>query len=311
MSGRLRYVFLKGISRLLCAMSYDRVLSIGRFLGPAIMNRIQKQKRRGISQLMSGLGVDCAEAEAILQKVYENIGMSVMEMLYMPCLIAAKDHIDDFVSIDHPERLEAAFAEGHGVVGLTAHIGNWEWLGAGVALHGFPTSAIAKKQADDALMRIINEYRERSGQHIFLTGTGGYEMIAAARAMKKNDILGFLSDKDGGESGVPVRFMNRIFSFPQGPAIFAKKFHAPILPIFIVRNPGGKGHTVCVGERFAYEERDDLREELVHNSQRMATIMENFIKAHPEDWMWFQHLFWTEPEKIEMYKKLKKETADD
>ncbi len=311
MSGRLRYVLLKGVSRLLCAMSYDRVLSIGRFLGPAIMNRIQKQKKRGISQLMSGLGLNQTEAEEMLQKVYKNIGMSVMEMLYMPRLIVAKERIDDFVSIDHPERLKAAFAKGHGIVGLTAHVGNWEWLGAGVALHGFPTSAIAKKQADDALMRIINEYRERSGQHIFLTGTGGYEMIAAARAMKRNDILGFLSDKDGGESGVPVRFMNRIFSFPQGPAIFAKKFHAPILPIFIVRNPGGKGHTVCVGEEFSYETRDNSREELIHNSQRMATIMETFIKEHPENWLWFQHLFWTKPEEIEMYEEIKKERADD
>lgn len=311
MSGRLRYVLLKGVSRLLCAMSYDRVLSIGRFLGPAIMNRIQKQKKRGISQLMSGLGLNQTEAEEMLQKVYKNIGMSVMEMLYMPRLIAEKAQLDDFVSIDHPERLKAAFAKGHGIVGLTAHVGNWEWLGAGVALHGFPTSAIAKKQADDALMRIINEYRERSGQHIFLTGTGGYEMIAAARAMKRNDILGFLSDKDGGESGVPVRFMNRIFSFPQGPAIFAKKFHAPILPIFIVRNPGGKGHTVCVGEEFSYETRDNPREELIHNSQRMATIMEDFIKEHPENWLWFQHLFWTKPEEIEMYEEIKKEQADD
>lgn len=40
-------------------------------------------------------------------------------------------------------------------------------------------------------MRIINEYRAESGEHIYLTGTGGYEMIAAARSMKKNHILGF------------------------------------------------------------------------------------------------------------------------
>lgn len=37
------------------------------------------------------------------------------------------------------------------------------------------------------------------------------------------------------------------------------------------------------------------------NAQKMATIMEEFIKAHPADWMWFQHLFWTEPWSIEMY----------
>ena len=44
---------------------------------------------------------------------------------------------------------------------------------------------LAKKQKDDALMRIINEYRAESGEHIYLTGTGGYEMIAAARSIEK------------------------------------------------------------------------------------------------------------------------------
>lgn len=36
----------------------------------------------------------------------------------------------------------------------------------------------------------------------------------------------------------------------------------------------------------------------------MASIMESFIKEHPEDWLWFQHLFWTRPGKIKMYNEL-------
>lgn len=312
MSAEWKYGILKGISRLICACSHDRILAIGRFLGPFILNRIQKQKRRGLSQIMMGMECSRDEAERILQRVYQNIGMSAMEMLYMPRLVKEKDHINDYVRIEHPEYLEEAYAEGQGIVGLTAHMGNWEWLGAGLALHGYPTSAIGKKQSDDALMKIINEYRAEAGQHIYLTGTGGYEMIAAARSMKKNHILGFLSDKDGGRAGIPVRFMNRIFSFPQGPAVFAKKFKAPILPIFITRDEDGR-HTIRMGKPFHYEVMEDKDEELIHNSQIMATIMEQFIKAHPYDWMWFQHLFWTAPEKIRMLQdiKEKKEKAHE
>ena len=89
-------------------MSYDRILSIGRFLGPCIMNRIAKQRNRGIEQIMTGMGVSRQEAEKILRQVYEHIGMSAMEMMYMPRLCKEKDHIDDYVKIDHPEYLEAA-----------------------------------------------------------------------------------------------------------------------------------------------------------------------------------------------------------
>ena len=51
---------------------------------------------------MIGLGVSRPEAEKLLQKVYEHIGMSAMEMLYMPRLCREKDHIDDYVKIAHP-----------------------------------------------------------------------------------------------------------------------------------------------------------------------------------------------------------------
>ncbi len=307
MSFDIQYGILKGVSRLLCAMSYDRILSIGRFLGPCIMQRITKQRNRGIEQIMMGMGLSRGEADKLLHRVYEHIGMSALEMMYMPRLCEEKDRINDYVKIDHPEYLEAAYAEGKGIVGLTAHMGNWEWLGAGLALHGYDTSAIGKKQDSDALMRIINDYRARAGQHIFLTGTGGYEMIAAARSMKKNHILGFLSDKDGDQTGVPVLFMNRVFSFPQGPVVFSKKFKAPILPIFIVRNEGGKGHTICVGKHFYYEDTGDERRDTLVNAQKMATAIEDFIKAHPADWLWFQHLFWTRPGKIKMFMEFSEE----
>lgn len=310
MSFSFKYSLLKGVSRILCMMSYKRILAIGAFLGPAIMNRISKQRNRGIEQIMTGMGCDREAAEKLLQQVYRHVGMSAMEMMYMPRLCKEKDHIDEYVSIDHPEYLEEAYAEGKGVVGLTAHVGSWEWLGAGLALHGYDTSAIGKKQKDDALMQIINEYREASGEHIYLTGTGGYQMIAAARSMKMNHILGFLSDKDGDKVGVPVRFMNRIFSFPQGPSVFARKFQAPILPIFVVRNENGTGNTICVGKHFYYEDTGDKKRDLIVNSQKMATIIEGFIKSHPADWLWFQHLFWTEPEEIAMYQALTKEEKE-
>ena len=107
---------------------------------------------------MTGMEYEQKEAEALLQKVYENIGMTVMEILYMPRLCKEKENLSKYITINHPERLEKAYAEGKGIVGLTAHIGNWEWLGAGLALSGYATSAIGKKQDDSGIMEILNNY---------------------------------------------------------------------------------------------------------------------------------------------------------
>lgn len=85
--------------------------------------------------------------------------------------------------------------------------------------------------------------------------------------------------------------------FPAGAGGLCEKFKAPILPIFITRDEDLR-HTIRLGKPFHFEETDDKDEELIRNSQKMAEIMEDFIKEYPYDWMWFQHLFWTEPEKI-------------
>ncbi len=310
MKWRWKYKILKGLSYLLCSLSYERILSIGKFIGPFILNHIEKQKKRGISQIMTGMEYEQKEAEALLQKVYENIGMTVMEILYMPRLCKGKENLSKYITINHAERLEKAYAEGKGIVGLTAHIGNWEWLGAGLALSGYATSAIGKKQDDSGIMEILNNYRSAAGEHIYLTGTGGYQMIAAARAIKNNHILGFLSDKDARKDGVPVRFMNRIFSFPLGPLTFADKFQAPVIPLFIVRNNNGIGHVIHIEEPFFYERTGNKDKDILINAQRMASLLENFIKAHPDQWMWFQHLFWTEAKDIKRYTMLSAEEKE-
>ena len=78
MSFDVRYRILKGISNMLCRMSYDRILSIGRFLGPCIMNRIAKQRNRGLEQIMTGLKVSRPEAEKLLIHIVRNMDNNIL-----------------------------------------------------------------------------------------------------------------------------------------------------------------------------------------------------------------------------------------
>ena len=98
MSDTLKYHLLKGLSNALCSMSYDHILEIGKFLGPVIMERISKQKKRGLEQIQTGLS-DRGRGGKTVYKVYQHIGMSAMEMLYMPRLVREKDHIDDYIGL--------------------------------------------------------------------------------------------------------------------------------------------------------------------------------------------------------------------
>ena len=102
--------------------------------------------------------------------------------------------IAQLVEIENRQYLEEAVTRGNGVVFLTAHIGNWEWLGAALSMTGFPMTSVIKRQPNDQHTRLLNEYRERVGIEIFARGTA--ELVGAAKAMKKGKILGFLADQD-------------------------------------------------------------------------------------------------------------------
>jgi len=167
---------------------------------------------------MRGLKCDEAEAVAVIDGVFANLGQSLMEILYTPRL--NKDCISRYVTLDQPDILERALEENKGVIALTGHLGNWEWMGASLALYGYPATTIVKNQPNDSVTRFLNENRERMGLEVF--ARGGNEMIIAARALKKKKILGFLADQDGGFDGVPQEFLGQLASTPRGIALFAR-----------------------------------------------------------------------------------------
>jgi KDO2-lipid IV(A) lauroyltransferase len=130
---------------------------------------------------------------------------------------------------------------------------------------------------------------------IFSRGTS--ELIAAARALKAGKILGFLADQDGGPGGALVDFFGRPAATPMGPAVFARKFHSPVLPAFILREPDGK-HRVVIGEVMRYEDTGNPDQDLYDFTVRMTRIVEDIIREHPEQWLWFQKRWNTSPEEM-------------
>ena len=77
------------------------------------------------------------EAKETIYRLFLNLGMTFMEMLYMPAL--NKDNIRGLVTFDRPDVLWEALSKKKGVVMLACHMDNWEWLGAAWLLMDFPS----------------------------------------------------------------------------------------------------------------------------------------------------------------------------
>jgi len=294
LSKNWQYMIIRGVSKIVCLFSYPMILFVGRgVLGPMMKTILKKQRKRGVFHVMRGINCNEEKAKLIINEMFKNLGQSLMEILYTPNL--KKNNVLNQVSIDHPERIETALMEHKGVIILTGHFGNWEWLGAVPSLYGFPVTVIVKKQPNDQVTRFLNENREMMGIEVFVRG--GNEMICAARALKRKKILGFLADQDGGFYGVPQMFLGKMASTPIGPATFAKKFNSPILPIFASHDE--KHHNqIMVGQIMHYENTGNPEEDVARLTRKMGCLTESFVKEHPTEWLWFQHRWSTKPEDI-------------
>jgi len=283
MSNAWQYYLLKVLSFLICLLPYKGVLLLGKILGKLYYRIAARQRRRALLQIQESLGISLEAAQKHIDSLFVKLGQTFVEMLYMPSLTLDKLH--QYVTIENRHFLVEAVEQGRGVVLLTAHVGNWEWLGASLAMDGFPVAAVIKRQPNDQHTRILNEYREMVGMEIFARGTT--ELVSAARALKKGKILGFLADQDAGTTGLFIEFLGKMSSTPTGPTVFAKKFKAPVVPVFMVRKPEG-GHRIIIHEPFYYEDTGNEVEDNYKITVKMTNIIENTIREYPDEWLWFQ-----------------------
>ena len=294
MSNEWQYKLLKGMSWLTCQLPYSAVLSIGSALGPVYGLVAGKQKKRGMKNAQIGLGISEAESSQLMDSLFKNLVRSAMEIMYMPNL--SSEFIRQHITIEGVEYLENALAEDKGVIVLTAHVGNWEWMAAALADRGYPTTTIVKKQPNAQFTRLLNEYREMVGLEVF--ARGGNEIVRAARALKKKKILGFLADQDGYIDGLPVPFLGQESSAVVGPATFAQKFGSPVVPIFMSRDASKNKHTVHILPAVYYEDTGHPDMDMYRLTEKTVQITEDFIKEHADEWLWFQHRWNTKPHEI-------------
>ena len=279
----MQYKFVMFMSWLVCHTPYKLVMGAGWVLGQLYYLLIKKQRERAVAQVMPALELTEPEARRLIRASFVNLARNVLEILYMPKLNEQNFH--KYIEIDHLERMTNALAEGNGVVVLTGHIGTWEWLSAAFTMNGLPVTAIAKNQPNMQYTNALNDLRKTINVEIFSRGTS--ELLAAAKALKKGKILGFLADQDAGPKGAFLPFLGKMASTPMGPAVFACKFNAPVLPAFILRQPNGM-HKVVIGEVMRYEDTGDTDKDLFNFTAKMTAIMEKVIRENPTQWLWFQ-----------------------
>jgi KDO2-lipid IV(A) lauroyltransferase len=87
-----------------------------------------------------------------------------------------------------------------------------------------------------------------------------------------------------------VQFFGQAVFFPVGSALLAHLSEATLIPTFVLM--GLKDKYLCRAEPPIPLQRSGNRDEdLAVNTQRIATLMEKFIRSYPDQWYTFYDYF--------------------
>lgn len=267
------------VGRIPAGLRYAIGLGLGYLCWPLIP---AKRKKMVVNNIILSLELTEQEALEIARKSAVRFGPMFFEVLALPVL--TENNIAGVVCFEGEERLAAALQSGKGAILATAHSGNWELLGAALAMRGFPLVAVAQKQTSKVMDRFINELRTGAGMQIVYK----HEVRYILRILGQGKLLGLLIDQDAHGDGIFVEFFQRIASTPQGAAVFARLKDIPIVPAFITEVSPGR-HKVLIHEPVYVTKTANREADIFAATQVLTRRVEEHIRQKPAEWFWLHN----------------------
>lgn len=214
------------------------------------------------------------------REVFVNAGKNLADLVHMIHLNGA--NIDQLIRVKGRHHLDAAMAQGRGVVGITGHIGNWELLAAWVAIKGYPLSAVFRRVYDSRLDRILSDLRKSVNVRGISRDGGTKEMI---RVLRRGEMLGVLMDQDTKVRGVFVPFFGRAAHTPAGPVLLAIKTGAVIVPMAIHRQKD-ETYLITIEQPLKLTYTGKREGDVLINTAACNAALERFVRMDPTQWVW-------------------------
>jgi KDO2-lipid IV(A) lauroyltransferase len=251
----------------------------------AVMGNDRRMVHRNLSQVLD----DPGEVKKVVRRIFINYAKYLVDYTRMDLL--RRDNFYHLTeSFEGKEYIDRAFSGGKGGLILTAHLGNWEIGGVFLTLMGYPLNVITARDGETRLHDYRVRLRQVQGIKVITLNDTLSSSLAVLNALKANELVALLGDRDLFGKGIPVQFFGQTVLFPVGSALLAHLSEATLIPTFVLMGP--KDKYLCRAEPPIELQRTGNREEdLAVNTQKIATLMEKFIRSYPEQWYTFYDYF--------------------
>jgi KDO2-lipid IV(A) lauroyltransferase len=230
-----------------------------------------------------------ARQRQIVRRCMEGLCMHVVEGLRLPILTPelSRELVDGTGMQTHMDPL---LARGKGVIAVTAHIGNFELIACSQTVLGYKVNAVVKDIHWKPAQAFWNQVREAT-RFGALPPRRSKELIR--EILGRNEIVAFAVDQHMAKHrAIVCEFFGQLASTTPAPVRFAMETGAAILPAFIVRTDDAGHHRMIFEPELVLETPYASTEANIrHNTERLNRILEGWIRAYPEQWLWL-HKRW-------------------
>ena len=243
------------------------------------------QRRHALRNYAIALGREPGDREVrrIARRAFQNYGRVLADFLLIGSL--SGEELRRRTTVDGRDHLDRALEPGRGVVVVSPHMGSWDFAGSLAGVEGYRVTAVAERfpgSLNDAVVKT----RERFGLRVLPLGRSAVRGIE--EALRANGLVALLCDLPQG-AGVQVQLFGRLTTVPAGPAAFALKTGALLLPTCQWQTGPGRYH-IHMEPALTAGEGDDRRSLM----QRVLARFESFIRERPDQWFAFKPMFGAE-----------------
>ena len=270
-----------------CFASLDdrTALNLGRHLGYIIHKFLSKRNKVALANMeLCAVGRDDSERLRIIEKMYENYGMTLAEFARLK--VYTTDELLAKVQIPQFDLIRETYKQGKGVLFLSGHYDNWELLIQSIAVRGITTDIVVRRQHNLKVDNTVNELRSKNGINVITAETSPREII---RALRDGHAVAVLMDVWGGADGTKAKLFGHEVSTITGALEIALRTKTPVICGFVKRLPDNI-HLSTDLEVFQTDipDSDITITDLLDFYHRKLEVA---VRENPEFWLWTHKRF--------------------
>jgi KDO2-lipid IV(A) lauroyltransferase len=283
------------------AIAARGLLGLLRLLPPATASDLGGWVARAIGPFLPASAVADANLRAalpdlsaaararIVRGVWDNLGRTVGELPHLADLRRDTPAGPGFL-VRNESVVQALAAAGGPAVFCSAHIGNWEFLQAAAASCGVNFAGFYRAATNPYADQLIQQVRARAvGQSLPLFNKGAVGARAALRHLAGGGRLGLLVDQKMND-GIAARFFGLPAMTAPAAAALALRYRCPVICGHVERL--GPARLCLVAEApLELPDTGDRQADIALLTQRINDVLEGWIRAKPESWLWL-HRRW-------------------